>query len=60
MLIGDANGNKTVSRFDVTQTSGQVGAAVTTSNFREDVNVTGAITSADVSLVRSNVGHVLP
>jgi hypothetical protein len=34
--------------------------AVTSSNFREDVSVTGAITSADVRLVRSAVGHSLP
>ena len=60
MLIGDTNGDKTVNNSDVTQTRGQVGLPVTASNFREDVNVNGAITSADVSLVRSNVGHILP
>ena len=60
MLIGDTNGNKTVSNADVTQTRNQIGMAVTGSNFREDVNVTGAITSADVSVVRSHVGNGLP
>jgi hypothetical protein len=60
MLIGDTNGDKTVNHSNVTQTRGQVGLPVTASNFREDVNVDGAITSADVSLVRSNVGHSLP
>jgi hypothetical protein len=34
--------------------------AVTGTNFREDVNIDGAITSADVSLVKSDVGHTLP
>jgi len=60
MLIGDTNGDKTVNNFDVRQTRDQVGLPVTTSNFREDVNVNGAITSADVSLVTSNGGHSLP
>jgi hypothetical protein len=60
MLIGDTNGGKTVNHSDVTQTRGQVGLPVTASNFREDVNFDGAITSADVSMVRSNVGHSLP
>jgi subtilisin family serine protease len=60
MLIGDTTGDKTVSNSDVTQTRGQVGLPVSASNFREDVNIDGAITSADVSLVRSDLGHTLP
>jgi hypothetical protein len=60
MLIGDTNGDKTVNNPDVRQTRDQVGQPVTESNFREDANVNGAITSTDVSLVRSNVGHSLP
>jgi len=59
MLIGDTNGDKTVNNPDVTQTRGQVGMPVTASNCREDVNIDGAITSADVSLVRSDLGHSL-
>ena len=60
MLIGDTTGNKTVDNSDVTQTRGQVGVAVTAANFREDVKVNGAITPADVRLVRSDLGHTLP
>jgi hypothetical protein len=60
MLIGDTNGDKTVNNSDVRQTRGQVGLPVTGTNFREDVKVNGAITSKDVSLVRSNLGHSLP
>jgi subtilisin family serine protease len=60
MLIGDTTGDKTVNNSDVTQTRGQVGLPVTGSNFREDVNDDGAITSADVSLVKSDLGHTLP
>ena len=60
MLIGDTTGDKTVNNSDVAQTRGQVGVAVTASNFREDVKVNGGITTADVRLVRSDVGHSLP
>jgi subtilisin family serine protease len=60
MLIGDTTGDKTVNNPDVTQTRGQVGLPVSASNFREDVNIDGAITSTDVSLVRSDIGHTLP
>jgi hypothetical protein len=60
MLIGDTTGDKTVNNADVTQTRGQVGLPVTGTNFREDVNINGTITSADVSLVKSDLGHSLP
>ena len=60
MLIGDTTADKTVSNSDVAQTRGQVGVPVTTSNFREDVKVNGGITTADVRLVKSDVGHTLP
>src|SRR4029077_18520216 len=41
VLIGDVNGNGTVSSADVALTKSQVGATVGGSNFREDVNVNG-------------------
>jgi hypothetical protein len=37
-----------------------VGQAVDSTNFREDVNVNGTISSSDVALVKSDVGHALP
>jgi uncharacterized delta-60 repeat protein len=60
MLIGDTTADKTVSSVDVSQTRGQVGQPVTSSNFREDVRPDGSINATDVRLVRSNVGHSLP
>ena len=60
VLIGDVNGNGTVSSADVALTKSQVGATVGGSNFREDVNVNGTISSTDVALVKSDVGHALP
>jgi len=60
VLIGDVDANKTVDRPDVTLAQGQVGMAVTASNFREDVRPDGAITSGDVKQVRAALGHTLP
>ncbi len=60
LLIGDADGNKTVNSADVSLTRSQVGAPVTSGNFREDVRVNGAINSADVRQVKADVGHSLP
>jgi hypothetical protein len=60
VLIGDVNGNGTVSSADVALTKSQVGATVGAGNFREDVNVNGTISSTDVALVKSDVGHALP
>ncbi|HWX15061.1 MAG TPA: dockerin type I domain-containing protein, partial [Chthoniobacterales bacterium] len=60
VLIGDVNGNGTVSSADVALTKSQVGQTVGGPNFREDVNVNGTISSTDVALVKSDVGHALP
>ncbi len=60
MLIGDTNGNKAVSASDVAQTKAQSGAAVTSANFRTDLNVGGTVTASDVSLAKGNAGHSLP
>lgn len=60
MLIGDTTADKTVNNVDVSQTMGQVGQPVTSSNFREDVKIDGSINATDVRLVSSNVGHSLP
>jgi hypothetical protein len=60
MLIADTNGNKAVNASDVAQTKGQVGHTVASANFRQDVNVSGSMTSADVALVKANNGHGVP
>ena len=59
-LTGDTEGNKTVNSTDVSLTKAQVGMAVTISNFREDVKVSGVIDSADVRQVKADVGHTVP
>src|SRR5437667_1216264 len=60
VLVADVNANSAVNASDVALTKSQVGATVTSSNFREDVNANGAISSTDVALVKSDVGHALP
>ena len=60
VLNGDVDGNKTVNTTDVNLTRAQVGNPVTSSNFREDVRVDGAINGADVRAVRNALGHNLP
>ncbi len=60
MLIGDATGDGEVNANDLTLTKSQVGVPVTGSNFREDVRVSGTITSADVKLVKGAQGHGVP
>ena len=59
-LIGDTNGDKTVSATDVAQTKSEAGHTVTAANAREDVNHNGAINGTDVSIVKSASGHNLP
>jgi hypothetical protein len=60
VLIGDVNGNRAVNATDVTHVKSQVGQAVTGSNFREDVNADGSLTSTDVALTKLHVGDGLP
>ena len=59
-LVGDTTGNKLVTSSDVSQTKLQSGQAVTTSNFREDINASGTINGTDVSIAKSNVGSGAP
>ena len=60
VLVGDVNGNGTVSNTDVSTVKGQVSAPVSSSNFRNDVNANGVISNTDVSLTKTQVGTALP
>jgi subtilisin family serine protease len=59
-LVGDTGNNGVVNASDIAQTKAQIGAAITSANFREDVNINGTITSTDAALVKSVVGHSVP
>jgi len=56
VLLGDTNGNGVVNATDIAQTKGQVGQAVTSGNFREDVNTDGTVSSSDVAIVKAHSG----
>ena len=60
VLLGDTNGNGSVSASDIGQTKAQSGQAVTAANFRTDVNISGSISAADIGLVKSKSGTSLP
>ena len=60
ILIGDTSGNASVNASDITQTKIQSGQAITSSNFRTDVNVNGSINASDVSAVKVRSGSSLP
>jgi hypothetical protein len=59
-LLGDVNGNSSVTGTDVAQTKANSGLPVGASNFRSDVIVSGAINATDVAVVKSASGTVLP
>jgi hypothetical protein len=59
-LVGDVNGNKTVTASDLGEVKSQSGIAVTATNFKDDVNVSGTITASDVGQVKSTSGHSVP
>ncbi|MGI9089165.1 MAG: beta strand repeat-containing protein [Chthoniobacterales bacterium] len=63
VLLGDTNGDGSVSGADVTQTKAQAGNLAhgdPAANFREDVTTDGSISGADVTLVKRNAGNQLP
>jgi hypothetical protein len=59
-LIGDTNGNRSVSSTDVAQTKSLSGVATTASNYRNDVNTNGTINATDIAIVKSKSGNTLP
>ncbi|HMJ90402.1 MAG TPA: dockerin type I repeat-containing protein, partial [Candidatus Acidoferrum sp.] len=60
MLIGDANGSRTVNATDITQVKTQSGLPVTAANFRSDVNASGTVNGTDVSQVKASAGNGVP
>ncbi len=56
VLVGDTNGNGSVTASDIGQTKAQSGQPTTAANFRTDVNASGSITASDIGLVKSMSG----
>jgi hypothetical protein len=60
MLIGDSNGNKSVTASDIGQVKGQAGATATSANFRTDFDANGSVTASDIGQVKATAGNTLP
>ncbi len=60
VLLGDVNGIAGVTGADVNQIKAQVGATLSSENFRTDINVNGNVTGADVNAAKAQVGTSLP
>ncbi len=53
VLLGDSNGNNSVTASDIAQTKASVGAALSSANFRSDFNLSGAINATDVAIAKA-------
>jgi hypothetical protein len=60
ILAGDTTADGVVNSTDIAQTKSQSGAAVSSTNFREDVTADGNINSTDIALTKSKSGTGLP
>jgi uncharacterized protein (TIGR02597 family) len=61
LLPGDTNGSGSVNATDIGQTKAVSGQAVSASNFRQDVNISGgSINASDIGLVKASSGSSLP
>jgi hypothetical protein len=60
VLLGDTNGNGSVSASDIAQTKANSGQPLTQVNFKTDVTVSGDINASDIALVKSKSGSALP
>jgi hypothetical protein len=58
-LIADVNGNRTVDKPDATQIQTDRGQPVTSTNFRDDINLSGVVDKGDNSAVRNHKGNHL-
>ncbi len=59
-LVGDMNGSHVVTAADIAGIKSRKGITIDNSNFKFDVNLSGAIDDADVSVVKVRAGQVLP
>jgi Kelch motif len=60
LLVGDVDGDRTVTTNDVRAIKADRGMATDSSNFREDINGDGHIESGDVKIAAGQVGRSLP
>jgi hypothetical protein len=60
ILVGDIDGNGTVTTGDIIQANSRFDRPVTIDNFREDVTADGVINRNDVILLNSRLGTTVP
>jgi len=60
LLLGDSNGDGVVDSADTDQIELDHGQTTNSDNFREDINSNGRIDAADLALVNSHLGTMLP
>lgn len=58
-LVGDVNGNGTVSSSDIAQVKAQSGQEAGLTNFRTDLNASGGVSSSDISIAKAASGTQL-
>lgn len=59
-LLGDVNGDRVVNFQDKTQVKNDQGEQTDSTNYREDIDLSGRIDQADFHIVRSQLGMMLP
>ncbi len=59
-LVGDVNGSYSVTSSDILMINGRVGLAVSSANFKHDLNADGSISLTDINTVRAQSGQLLP
>ena len=60
LLLGDINGDSVVDNQDSHETKLDRGQTTDSSNFREDINTSGRIDAVDFSVVKGQLGTMLP
>ena len=60
VLVGDANGNGSVTSSDIALLKTQVGQPLIGLGFRADLTVNGTVNASDVNPVKSASGSTLP
>ena len=58
-LVGDVNGDRSVTSTDIPAVKARSGQPTNSMNFKYDLTTSGAITAADVSTVKARIGNNL-